>query len=399
MSIWNQERTVFGGISTPELTTLGYAKVASKYHQIDLKSSYGLSILRDTVVTTGTGSVTNTIGDGEYKLTISGSSSSASLTSKEAGVYKSGTTAEIGMGIRFGASSLSGDQVFKWGAMDSTEDNGLYFGVDSSGLFIEVKSGGAVVTRVNRSNWNGDRLDGQGSSKLTLDLTEGNIWNMELCWYGYGVIEFFVHMTDKVQSIQRKVVLHRLRVLGALSVKVPNLPLRATLSSTATNSTVNIFVSGRQYSIYGEPDRINRKTYDEVLALSISTTLIPIISFRKKTSYGGVRTSIWSCSVVANANIYMELRLNPGTLATSSWRTPHDVPSTETAFEVDTSATSVATGTKIYTELSAGTNNNSGQNSSIVNLPVISGDIITLCARTISGNGTISAVLGMSEWW
>lgn len=70
-------------------------------------------------------------------------------------------------------------------------DNGYYVQLaDSTLSFVERSSisGGLVNTPVAQANWNGDKLDGNGASGITLDITKSQIFWMDIEWLGVGSV-------------------------------------------------------------------------------------------------------------------------------------------------------------------------------------------------------------------
>ena len=70
-------------------------------------------------------------------------------------------------------------------------DNGLYVELDGTTLsFVERSSvsGSPVETRVTQANWNVDKLDGNGRSGITLDISKAQIFWMDIEWLGLGTV-------------------------------------------------------------------------------------------------------------------------------------------------------------------------------------------------------------------
>jgi hypothetical protein len=77
----------------------------------------------------------------------------------------------------------------------ATPYNGIYLQQDGLTLSICLASASLNTTQtVTQSNWNGDRFDGSGSSGVTLDVTKGNIFWMDVEWLGVGDVRtgFFI---------------------------------------------------------------------------------------------------------------------------------------------------------------------------------------------------------------
>jgi hypothetical protein len=75
----------------------------------------------------------------------------------------------------------------------------LFFELEGTQLNVVQRSkiGGTVNdTRIPRSSWNGDRLDGNGLSGMTLDLTKANFFWIDFAWLGVGISRFGVLAPD-----------------------------------------------------------------------------------------------------------------------------------------------------------------------------------------------------------
>ncbi len=89
------------------------------------------------------------------------------------------------------------------------DDNGFYLEQANSDIaFIErsIVSGSLVNTPVPQSEWNGDKLDGTGASKLTLDLTKAQIYWMDLEWLGVGSVRMGFVINGQFQLIENATI-------------------------------------------------------------------------------------------------------------------------------------------------------------------------------------------------
>lgn len=374
-------------------------RVAERTKLIDLKSLYGLSAYRDIATTAGSGAVTNAVGGGEYKLaTTASGTDSATLESAERGRYVSGCPGEAGIGLRVSAAPV-GDQVARWGYYD--DNDGFGFGVDADGLFVFTrKAGSDEITR--QADWNNDKLDGTGPSKLALDLADGNVFQLVFTYYGHGPCYFEVLIND-ANARQRKIIVHRFKRNGALVVENPNLPLRAEVANGGTATAFDgVYVAGRQYSVVGSYEPNRRITSERRLALaSIGTTPLPTVTMRRKSAYQSVSAKVEGMDVIADANMLIEVRLNPA-LTGATYGTPTNHSATETAMEADTSATAVSGGEIVYSGLitSGGQGNSVGSmavNNLGLDLPAL--QPVTISLQSLSGTGTASVILRMREEW
>lgn len=69
--------------------------------------------------------------------------------------------------------------------------NGIYLEQDGTTVYMVRRSyitGSVVNTRVAQADWNGDRLDGNGASGVTLDISKSQIFWTDLEWLGVGSV-------------------------------------------------------------------------------------------------------------------------------------------------------------------------------------------------------------------
>ena len=82
--------------------------------------------------------------------------------------------------------------VRNWGMFDAS--NGFMFRLnDSAELGVVIRSntsGSRVDTFIPRSDWNGDKLDGTGDSQEVVDLSNDNVWWIDVAWHGAGRVRF-----------------------------------------------------------------------------------------------------------------------------------------------------------------------------------------------------------------
>lgn len=297
------------------------------------------------------------------------------------------------------------DQEATWGYFD--DDNGAYFGVNASGLFVATIRGGGAPAVIQQSSWNGDKLDGTGPSGLTLDIAEGNISEILYTWYGYGDILFQVVVNDSFNQ-QRIVTVHTFRPSDETSFADPNLPIRERVQNGAAGGNFQIFVSGRQYSILGAYNPNRRITCQFNLGVaSVGTTVTPLISFRRKADFpvagrtNSVSATVNGADLLSSASSLYQLIIG-GTLSNTTFVTPTGIPANETGLEVNTTATTITGGIIVYEGLVESGSVPFGSNltpSNELALDLPTGKTITLAMRTITGTATVSSVLRMAEDW
>lgn len=402
MSIYDE----FGNIDAPgRFSPFEEMMVAAKDTVFQLKSIHGVTNLRDITTTSGSGTVTN--ANGQYEVKVTGGTDTAQLQSGERGVYMAGLGAESGVGIRLSAAP-TGSQVVKAGLLD--DDDGIYIGQDSTGIFLARDRGGSNKSKVYQNGedggatWSEDKLDGNGKSGITLDLTNGVIYQPEFSWYGHGPIVHRIAIKDS-RGIQHSVIAHIEGVDGSLTLDNPNLPVRARVESGGTSGNLSAFVAGRAYNTLGKfaPNlRINAERRFELG--SIGTTVLPLIAAQRKTGdskFKSVRAKVEGFDLITDTDAELQIRLNPS-FTGSSFGTPSDTTASETAFDFDNSATAISGGELLFRKIVA-----SGQGSDKttaadegLDLEIPEGQPVAMAVRTISGSGaTMSGVLRIREEW
>lgn len=361
-----------------------------------VNSIWNVSALRD--IDTTTNSATITTANGEFVLnTGTTTASSADLRTNERGRYVAGQECQAGIGVRID-DTFTGTAYAKWGYYD--DDDGFGYGVDSTGIYIFIRRNG-TDTKTHQTDWNVDKLDGTGKSGFSLDNEDGNIYQMEFVWYGYGPIEFQVALSREGEK-QEIISCHIFEQAGQTSVTNPNLPVTAEISNGDTTDDLTLYVTGRQFSVLGEYNPTRRFTSDYRLQLgSVGTTFLPTVSFRKKSTRANGTIRLGTIEVITDADILYQVRLN-ATLTGASYGTPTDTTATETFVESDTSATAVSNGELLYQGLIAAGGGSRSELGGITNLPISvpAAQPITLCVRRVSGsNATVDVVFQLIEEW
>lgn len=363
-----------------------------------INSVWNTSTLRDVETTSGSAGITTS--NGEFVLTTgTTASSSADLRTSERGRYVAGQECEAGIGIRLPDSpAFAGTAYAQWGYYDV--NNGFGFGKDATGVYVFTRRA-TTDMKVYQSSWNGDVMDGTGDSGYTLDLADGNIFQMEFTWYGYGTIEFQI-IVDNGGNNQEVVTVHRFSPDNETSIADPNQPVRAEINNGDQTTNYAIYATGRQFSVLGNYNPTRRIISQRRLSLgSVGTTYLPTVSFRKKSAYESGTVRVAGVSVITDADLLYQIRLN-GSLTGASYTTPNDITAKETFLETDVSATAISGGESLYEDLVLSGVGASRGLGSLTELPVaIPTNLpVTLCVRRVgSGSSTVSVVFRMIEEW
>lgn len=383
-------------------TPFGDAVSVEKFAFIDLSSTFSPSSYRDFLTESGSASVTQNTG--EIQLSTGTTDSSvAAIQTKERLNYRPGFTSEAGIGVRVPSNPASGQEA-KWGQFDS--QNGWGFGIDSTGLFTFVRRAG-TDTKTYQSNWNIDPLDRNGFSKINFDVSDGAIYQMDVTWYGYGDVEYYITPSDKINN-RDLFQAHNYVSKQETTVVDPNQPIRAEVRNGTSSADFTIYVGGRQASVLGTSQREARTTADFNGPVLLDTNdTVPIISFRKKSTFFGrtntVRCILESLEIVSENEVLVEVYTN-STLTGASFGSIQGISSGESALEVDKSATSLDSGeSRVKTILSgpSGSKKKSKEGTNLIdNLVIPEDENITIAAtRLVDKNFNITILTNLTEQW
>lgn len=145
-------------------------------------------------------------------------------------------------------------------------------------------------------------------SNFDLDLTNGHVFRFIFTWYGFGAIKYEVIAFDP-DGRQFTITVHTVRPTKETSIKNPNLPIRAELSSGNTDGDLKLYVSGRQYSVLGgyEPNRrvTGARRLEEV---TIGSTPTPLLSVRRKPEFLSVGVKLEGLDIMTNQPLLLQIR-------------------------------------------------------------------------------------------
>jgi len=169
-------------------------------------------------------------------------------------------------------------------------DNGIYFEVDGTTInFVErsIVSGVVSETRIAQSQWSQDRLDGNGPSGYTLDISQAQIFWMDIEWLGVGAVRVgfvidgqFIHCHS----------FHHANKIQSTYITTGSLPLRYEIANTGITTSASTLkqicstvISEGGYELRGLQQAIGTPIQTPV-TLTTPGTYYNIISLRLKSS-------------------------------------------------------------------------------------------------------------------
>lgn len=380
------------------ITAFSELRTTTRTPVLELKSSYGRSNYRDIYIETGSGSITNLIGDGFFNLSVTDANDRVVVRSKERVKYKAGFVSESGVSVRLNPTNPIGNQIGKFGLYD--DDYGFYFKYSSIGLSVVILTEG-VETVVPRDYWNYDKLDGTGPSKHILDLSLNTIFKFVYSLQGSGSIQFLVNCVNITTGFQGSFLTHTFISNETTFIKQPNIPITVELDNAGTAGERNIELAGRQGSIVGKYSLFYRNIceYNTNVAVVSTTFFTPILSIRRKPGYEGLPISISSFDIIASENLFIEMRFG-STLTGANFGNLTDYDPEDTGMETDTSATSMIDGTPVFCKLITGENKSTTVISSDIGTTLNGLEILTISAKGVTSAGTVTAAIlrWVEEW-
>lgn len=187
------------------------------------------------------------------------------------------------------------NQQFLWGQF--TNFNGWGWKRDVNGFHVFYRNNsfentGTIDTVISRANWNTDKLDGTGPSKLNLtdtQLSYVNVWMIEFVWHGGTGIRWALYYYDAIIPV------HELKWSATANkpfARTAFLPIRYELENTgATSAGLDVWIGPVCYSIEGGEDEVyrtwsaNRGT--STIAVTSTTDYTETFAVRPKALLGG----------------------------------------------------------------------------------------------------------------
>jgi len=281
--------------------------------------------------------------------------------------------------------------------------NGFFFQQDGTNLSVVRRtftSGAAVDNAVNQSSWNLDKLDGTGSSGVTITTADIQTFIIDFAGFG-GSIRMGVLFTDS-SGATRPVYCHQFIIpntLTLVSASTASLPLRWEITNTAAaaSGTTMVQIGGAVYSEGGFDGHGVVVSQPTTASRAVGGTY-PLLSVRLKAGFN--RGSIFPlryASVTSNGSVYQAQVVIGGTLTGAAFSN-----TTGSATEFDQSATAIAGGVAIATTFTSANGARATQDeidNGLVAAADIAGtaDIVSLVITTLATTPTIWGALTWRE--
>lgn len=379
-----------GNISA-SIDAFGRMRVSNPYTLFDGSLRYHDDPMRWSQALTGNATSSFLTNESSVLMSVSGNGDSVIRQTKNVFSYQPGKSLLIFTTFVMNTPTAGLTQrVGYFGA-----ENGIYFEVNGTELSFVIRkyTGGSVDStseRITQSNWNGDRLNGQGGqhniSGINLDVTKAQIFWCDVEWLGVGSVRcgFVVNGQLVVSHI-----FHHANILNKVYMTTATLPVRYELTSTGPSGSMRAICS----TVISEGGYSNR-SQSKAIGTSLNgknlsnVSFTPLVALRMKSTHLDsiiVPTKYDLYGLQQSAFVYQVI-VNP-TLTGASWQ---DAGSTS-GVEYDISATALTGGTVIDQGIFVGSNK--GGTASVSSAEV---DFSQQLGRTVSGVSDIWCLAAIS---
>jgi hypothetical protein len=344
------------------------------------------NINADLVASTTTGSGVITQADAMAVLQTSATtSSSAKISTNRFVKYRPGQGVHVRGTALFTTGVAGSTQLF--GAGD--DDNGVFFGFNGESFGVMRRSGG-VDTWVAQTAWNGDKFDGSGGASnptaSTLDVTKGNVYEIQFQWLGFGEIVFAI----EDEQTGRFVPVHTIPYANnniAPSMLNPSFPIIWEAINTTNDTNITVKGASCCAEIEGNIRLLGPRNSIDNSKTGVGTSLTNILTIRNKSTFQSqtnktpVIVSKYSAAVDGTKPATFQLVLNATLGGTPSYT---DISTNTSVIDYDTAGTTV-TGGKLLDGAALGKAGAADITPFLEDVQLNPGDTLTLAVKASTG--------------
>lgn len=362
--------SVFGEVITANLTPIV---------QADFVYGINANLFKSTLTGSGTATSTSQMGLASTSATIN---SSSLIETVRRAKYRAGE----GLLSRFTAQFTTGAaNSTQLAGMRNAAIDGWFIGYNGTSFGIMYRRN-SVDTWIAQSSFNKDKLDGTGSSGITIDPTKINIFQLSVGYLGVRGCTFSImHPTTGAWTLFHDHILTGTTTDQTQSI---NPTMTFGIQATNTSNNTNIVVKNGSVGVFiiGARERIG-STYGVNNNKSVATTDTNIVTIRNNTTLNSVTNQsqirIRSLSVATAANVPVVFKLIKNTTL-GGVPSYTDVDAINSCAARDIAGTTV-TGGNTQFNTTVGTNGNVFVDLTEFDIFLAPGDTLTATAAAISG--------------
>jgi hypothetical protein len=385
----------------PALDAFGRIRVSNPFTLFDSDHRYGDNGFFDTA-TTGTASASFVANNAVVTLTVdTGSGDQVIRETKRVFNYQPGKSLLILNTFVFNEAKTGLRQrVGYFGA-----ENGIFLEQDGTTINLVRRSyvtGSAVDTKIAKANWNGDKLDGNGESGYTLDLTKAQIFWVDVEWLGAGSVRCGFVIDGKFIVCH---TFHHANLITGVYMTTATLPIRYEITNTASTASESVLkqICSTVMSEGGYEKKVKPSVVRMTTAKTVDTNITPLITIRLASDKldSVVLLKLFDVLPIANAATTFEIQLIKNTTLTND---SYDT-TTFSNIDFDLAATALSGGTILQSFYVSSSNQLRGNlnieeeyNFGFQLGRTIAGvsDTFTVAARTLSGT---QSAIGTLEFY
>lgn len=321
-----------------QLDLFGRIRVSNPQTLLDIKHLYTFNTLQMDQYTSGSSSITHNSNASLVTLALTGSGT-AIIQSRLYCQYQPGKSLQIYATGVINAGSNASNTSSKIGYFD--EANGPYFEYAGGVISVVLRSsssGSLQNTTITQANWNIDKLDGSGISRVTVDFTKSLIYVINVAWLGVGKVVFGVIYAGTYYPVH----IFRNTTLTSTYMGTPNLPIRYELTGTggtaALTSICASVTSEAGYSLTGVPFAAGMGTAKTITATETYLFAVRLKNLRRQI----IRLNTASFLTTSSGDVIFRIYqiLSPSTIPITgvlTWISPN----TYSSMEYNTNGTGV----------------------------------------------------------
>lgn len=336
--------TVING--SPGVDAFGRQRVSEPVTLFDSQNRY-IASGQFATATSGSGQLTYNINGSNYSMTVSGNGDEVVRQCKTVQLYQPGKSLQVLN--TFAMATLATGMRQRVGYF--TAANGIYFEADGEDLYLVIRSstsGSLVEERVAQTDWNQDRLDGNGASGITLDPTRVQIFWMDIEWLGVGSVRtgFVINGVFYIAH-----VFNHANIDTDVYMSTATLNCRYEITSTGAAGTMlqicSTVISEGGYNPVTPVKYVGSGSAEK--RMGNADTLEPLCSIRLNPSYPDAVVQVSSIDFLTTAVAYGEIQLVlNATLGNAAFGNVSG-----SVIQSDTTANTISGGTVVYSALYA----------------------------------------------
>lgn len=321
----NSEGQITINTDTPNGDAFGRFRMSSPFQLFDSKELNGSQdrIWNEQLAVNGT--VTKDTPNSQLLLTVPDAGSFAIRQTKQRYAYQAGKSQ---LALLTGVLPTVVDSRGTLGLAEEDQatnvtpfeiHNGIYWQnandgtTDKNGMHVCVSKNG-VHTKVHQDDWNVDKFDGNGASKVVVNWENAQIFGFDFEWLGTGRVRFHLNLNG-VTFIAHE--FNFANFVDTVYMKTPNLPVRYEARSTGGNLTVQKICSSIQSEGGVEPAGITHIGSSVLNAINddtagLNNTVLSVLRLQSLIPYSVIKLISNSLLSFSNNSLRWSIALVDG---------------------------------------------------------------------------------------